>query len=49
MKDNKLRRYIENNEEELLLNYIHEEAEKVYNIKEVLDINEDEDSEVSLC
>jgi hypothetical protein len=49
MKDNKLRRYIENHDEELLLNYIHEEVEKVYNIKEVLDINEDEDSEVSLC
>ena len=30
MKDTKLRRYIENNEEELLLNYIHEEVEKVY-------------------
>ena len=49
MKDNKLRRYIENNDEELLLNFIHEEANKVYNITGILDINEDEDSEVSLC
>lgn len=49
MKDTKLRRYIENNEEEILLNYIHEEAEKVYKINEILDINEDEDSEVSIC
>jgi len=49
MKDNKLRRYIENNDEEVLLNFIHEEANKVYNINDILDINEDEDSEVSLC
>lgn len=49
MKDAKLRRYIENHDEELLLNYIHEEAYKVYNFKEIININEDEDSEVSLC
>jgi hypothetical protein len=49
MMDAKHKRYIENYEEELLLNYIHEEANKVYNINEILDINEDEDSEVSLC
>ena len=49
MKGTKLQRYIENHDEELLLNHIHEEANKVYNIKDILDINEDEDSEVSLC
>lgn len=49
MKDTKLQRYIENHDEELLLTYTHEEANKVYNLKEVLDVNEDEDSEVSLC